>query len=129
MPVTKAAVLQPLLDRMPAPVVRHLTRLEDALAAQAISQGLGHDDAEFGVDSAADAILEQLDPKAVELFKVCPKERPLLDGVRLSDSLFRPVMRLDDEALWIVYQAALHTLEYQLRRLKDSRPEHFGCAE
>jgi hypothetical protein len=126
MTVTKANILQPFLDRMPAPVVRHLTRLEDALAAQARAAG-SFDDAKFGVVEASDAILEQLDPGAVELFKVCPKERPLTDGIRLSDRIFKPVMHLDDEALRTVYQAALHTLEYQLRRLKDSRPEHFGC--
>jgi hypothetical protein len=105
------------LDRLPAPVVRHLTRLQDGKLAlsSAICKDSG-DDAWCGASDAAMDILGQVVKDPVEL-KRCGR----LDGIFLKKSLFRPLKASLTPWEALVYQAALNTAEIQMRRLHDSK--------
>jgi hypothetical protein len=105
------------LDGLPAPVVRHLTRLQDGKVAlsQAVFQNSG-DDSWCGAHDVAMSILGQVVTEPDEL-KKCGR----LDGVFLKKTLFKP--RKATLTPWeaLVYQAALNTAEIQMRRLHDSK--------
>jgi hypothetical protein len=105
------------MDRLPAPVVRHLTHLQDGKIAlsQAIFKNSG-EDGWVGASDAAMLILEQVIPEPVE-FKRCGR----MNGVFLEKSLFRPLEITLTPLESLVYQAALNTAEIQMRRLHDSK--------
>jgi hypothetical protein len=106
-----------ILDRLPAPVVRHLTRLQDGKVAlsSAIFKNSG-DDGWVGASDAAMDILSQVVEVPVE-FKRCGR----MDGVFLKKALFRLLKANLTPLESLVYQAALNTAEIQMRRLHDSK--------
>lgn len=116
MSIRRGTLIGDTLDRLPAPVMRHLTHLQDGKLAlsKAIFQNSG-DDAWCGADDVARGILSQVVEEPTELRR-CGR----LDGVFLKKSLFRP--RKATLTPWeaLVYQAALNTAEIQMRRLYDS---------
>lgn len=105
------------LDRLPAPVVRHLTHLQDGKLAlsQAIFKNSG-DDGWVGASDAAMLILEQVIPEPTEL-----RRCGTLDGIFLTPALFKPLEVQLTPLESLVYQAALNTAEIQMRRLHDSK--------
>lgn len=117
MSIRRGILIGDTLDRLPAPVVRHLTRLQDGKLAlsSAIFKNSG-DDGWCGALDAAMDILGQVVSEPVE-FKRCGR----MDGVFLKKSLFRPLKAILTPLESLVYQAALNTAEIQMRRLHDSK--------
>jgi hypothetical protein len=117
MSLQRGTLIGDTLDRLPAPVVRHLTRLQDGKVAlsSAIFKNSG-DDAWSGAHDVAMGILSQVVNEPVEL-----KRLGRLDGVFLKKSLFRPLKATLTPLESLVYQAALNTAEIQMRRLHDSK--------
>jgi len=117
MSLQRGTLIGDTLDRMPAPVVRHLAYLQCGKIAlsKAVFKNSG-DDAWCGADDVAMGILGQVVTEPVEL-KRCGR----LDGVFLKKSLFRP--RKATLTPWesTVYQAALNTAEIQMRQFYDSK--------
>ena len=117
MSIQRGNLIGDTLDRLPAPVVRHLTRLQDGKLAlsSAICKDSG-DDAWCGASDAAMDILGQVIEVPVE-FKRCGR----MTGVFLKKSLFRPLKSTMSPWEARVYQAALDTAEIQMRLLHDSK--------
>jgi hypothetical protein len=117
MPIRRGTLIGDILDRLPAPVVRHLTHLQDGKLAltSAIFKNSG-EDAWIGASDAAMDILGQVVSDPVE-FKKCGR----MDGVFLKKALFRPLKANLTPLESLVYQAALNTAEIQMRRLHDSK--------
>jgi hypothetical protein len=117
MSLQRGTLIGDTLDRLPAPVVRHLTRLQDGKLALslAIFKNSG-DDGWVGASDAAMDILGQVVEVPVE-FKRCGR----MEGVFLKKSLFRPLKANLTPLESLVYQAALNTAEIQMRRLHDSK--------
>ena len=117
MSLQRGTLIGETLDRMPAPVARHLTYLQCGKIALSEAIFLNSaDDAWCGAHDAAMGILGQVVKEPVELRR-CGR----LDGVFLKRALFRP--RKANLTPWeaLVYQAALNTAEIQMRQLHDSK--------
>jgi hypothetical protein len=120
MPVRKSTVIGDTLDKLASPLVRHLTILEcgkQALAVASKNGQAGQTDASCGASDAAEAILGLLCDDPVELARI-----GRMDGIRLKRKLFRPVRGVSMTPLQdAVYRAGLHTAEFQMRWLFDSK--------
>jgi hypothetical protein len=122
MSLKQGTLLGDTLDKIPAPVARHLAYLQCGKIALsgAVFQNSG-DDSWCGAHDVAMGILSQVVDQPEELRKV-----GRFDGIFLNDNLFKP--QSADLSPWeaMVYQAALNTAEIQMRRLHDSDPEAFS---
>lgn len=117
MSLKRGTLIGDTLDRMPAPVVRHLAYLQCGKIAlsKAVFKNSG-DDSWCGADDVAQGILGLIIDPPGEL-KRCGR----LDGVFLKRALFRPRKVLLTPWEATVYQAALNTAEIQMRELYDSK--------
>lgn len=117
MSLQRGTLIGDTLDRLPAPVVRHLAYLQCGKIAlsEAVFQNSG-DDAWCGAHDSAMGILGQLVKEPAELRR-CGR----LDGIFLKKALFRPLNASLTPLESFVYQAALNTAEIQMRRLHDSK--------
>jgi hypothetical protein len=124
MPIRKSTIIGDTLNKMAAPLVRHLTILECgkwALAEAAKAEETCQTEASCGASDAAEAILGLLgDPEPIELARM-----GRLEGVRLKRKLFCPLRGVSMTPLQeAVYRAGLWTAEIQMRRLHDSNELH-----
>ena len=117
MPIKQGTLLGDTLDKMPASVVKHLAYLQCAKLAlfRGVFKNSG-DDSCYGAQQVADDILSQLVSDPVEL-----KRRGRMDGVFLKKALFKPEKAILSPWESLVYQAALHTAEIQMRGLHDTK--------
>ena len=117
MSLKRGTLIGDTLDRMPAPVVRHLTILQCGKVAlsEALFKNSG-DDAWCGASDVAMGILGLIIEDPVEL-KRCGR----MDGIFLKKALFKPKKIPLSPWEATVYQAALNTAEIHMRRLHDSK--------
>lgn len=110
------------LDRLPAPMARHLAFLWAGKAALRIAEKPEQGDSQYGANDAAIAVLSLVCAKPTELHTVTLPDGRTQDRVRLHRSLFRPLKSVRGATPWQfrVYRSALDTAEIQLRLLHDA---------